>query len=87
MTTDLQTVIGDTRINGQSFAERAGNLAPGARALYRRLLTSLVGGTSPTLDRLADAAAPLIDADLIQTDDNGLLAVAYPFSVQPTRHP
>lgn len=86
MTTDLQTVIGDTRMNGQSFTERAGNLAPGARALYRRLLTSLLEGTSPTLDRLADAAAPLIDADLIQTDDNGLLAVAYPFSMQPTRH-
>ena len=86
MTSDLQTVIGDTPINGQSFAERAGNLAPAARVLYRRLITSLVEDTSPTLDRLADAAAPLINADLIQTDDNGLLAVAYPFSVKATRH-
>lgn len=86
MTTDLQTVIGDTRINGRSFAERAGDLAPGARALYRRLLTSLADGTSPTLDRLDGAAAALIAADLIQTDDKGLLAAAYPFSVKPTRH-
>jgi hypothetical protein len=44
------------------------------------------GEQAPTLDRLADGAAPLIEADLIQTDDNVLLVVAYPFSVEPTRH-
>jgi Alkylmercury lyase len=86
MTTELESVLSDGPINGQSFAARAGNLARAERALYRRVLASLIEGGSPALDALLDAAARLIEADLIQTDGNGRLTVAYPFSAQPTRH-
>ncbi len=85
MSAGLETHLGGP-INGPSFADRAGNLAPAQRVLYKRLLASLIEGNAPWLDPLPEAAAPLIDADLIQAYEDGRLAVAYPFSVQPTRH-
>jgi hypothetical protein len=84
--TELETVLSDSPINGQSFAARAGKLTPAERSLYRYLLTNLIEGNSPALDALPDEAAGLIEADLIQTDDNDCVIVAYPFSAQPTRH-
>jgi hypothetical protein len=86
MTAELEKVLSDGPINGQSFAARAGNLARAERTVYRRVLVSLIEGGSPALGALPDAAARLIEADLVQADGNGRLTVAYPFSAQPTRH-
>ncbi|MHB8533519.1 MAG: alkylmercury lyase family protein [Solirubrobacteraceae bacterium] len=69
----------------RSFAERAGDLTPAARALYERVLESFIAGSPTTLYRDGEAATALVEADLIQTDGDRS-RLAYPFSAQPTRH-
>lgn len=79
-------VLSAAAINGQSFASRATCLTRSERALYRRILESFIAGAPSPLDPTADAAACLIEADLIQTDGGGRVTIAYPFSAQPSRH-
>lgn len=87
MTAALENVLGSGPINGQSFAARATHLTRSERACYRRILRHFIaGGPSPLDSRPAEEVARLIEADLLQTDDDGRLTVAYPFSAQPTRH-
>lgn len=87
MTAGLESVLSGTPINGQSFAARAAGLPRSARALYRSVLEGFIEGAPSPLDSTpADAVGPLMEADLIQADGDGRLAVAYPFSAQPTRH-
>ncbi len=88
MTSDaLEGVLSGGGINGRSFAARAADLGQPERALYRRILQHFIDGALSPLDApCAGVVAPLIEADLVQTDDGGRLAVAYPFSAQPTRH-
>jgi len=81
------SVLSASPIDGQSFAARAGNLAQSERALYRTILERFIEDAAFPLDSTpADAVTRLVEADLIQTDSNGRLTVAYPFSRQPTRH-
>jgi hypothetical protein len=71
----------------RSFARRAAGLSRSERAVYRRVLRRIIEGTTPALDALAGGEiAPLIEANLIQTDDGDRLTTAYPFSARPTRH-
>lgn len=87
MTAALESVLNGGHFNGQSFAARAAGLPPGERALYRSVLEGFIEGLpSPLASTLADAGAPLVEADLIQFDDQARLTLAYPFSAQPTRH-
>jgi Alkylmercury lyase len=70
-----------------SFASRAARLPGSERSVYRRILRRVIDGTCHPLDALpAEPIAALIEADLIQTDGNDRLTVAYPFSAEPTRH-
>jgi hypothetical protein len=83
----LVGVLSGSGINGRSFTARAADLAQPERALYRTILQHFIeGAPSPLGAPCASAVAPLIEADLIQTDSGGRLTVAYPFSAQPTRH-
>lgn len=87
MTAGLESVLSGGSINGQSIAVRAAGLPRPERALYRSILEGFIEGVPSPLDSTpGDAVAPLIEADLIQTDGDGRLTVAYPFSAQPTRH-
>lgn len=86
MSGELPTaLLGAAAINGQSFASRAAGRPRPERALYRRILEDFIADASSPFDATAEAAARLIEADLIQTD-GGRVTVAYPFSAQPTRH-
>jgi hypothetical protein len=74
-------------LSAQSFASRAAALPRPERAVYRRVLQSVIEGAERPLYGLTAAEmAPLIAADLIQTGEGGRLSVAYPFSAAPTRH-
>jgi hypothetical protein len=85
MTADAPvSVLSGGPINEQSFAARAAGLPRSERALYRRIIQHFIEGAPSPLDSLP--LARLIEADLIQTDENDRLTVAYPFSAQPTRH-
>jgi hypothetical protein len=74
-------------LSARSFASRAAALSRPQRAVYRRVLQSVIEGVERPLYALSAAEiAPLIAADLIQTDEEGRLSVAYSFSGSPTRH-
>ncbi|MGH2906652.1 MAG: organomercurial lyase [Solirubrobacterales bacterium] len=75
----------DGPIGGMTFAARANALAQSERDLYRSILEQFVEGAPPPHAPATGDAAGLIEADLIQTDDNDRVAVAYPFSSGPTR--
>lgn len=87
MTAALESVLSDAPINGRSFAARTAGLTRSERGCYRRILGHFVaGGASPLNSPPAEEVARLIDADLLQADDDGRVTVAYPFSARPTRH-
>jgi Alkylmercury lyase len=88
MTADaLVGVLSESAINGRSFATRASDLAQPERASYLRILQHFIeGAPSPLRAPCASAVAALIQADLVRVDGGGRVAVAYPFSAQPTRH-
>jgi hypothetical protein len=80
-------LLGDTALGLPPFAVRAARLARSERASYLRILQRTIEGTQNALEGLPAAQiSSLIEADLIQTNRDGRLTVAYPFSVQPTRH-
>jgi alkylmercury lyase len=87
MTAELESLLSGGAITGWSFAVRAADLSRPERASYQRILQHFIEGATLPLDALpADAVASLIEADLIQTDNDDCFTVAYPFSAQPTRH-
>jgi hypothetical protein len=73
-------------LGGQSFAVRAAGLTRSERASYRRVLEHFVKAASPLDPPSTDTLARVIERDLLQTDGNGRVTVAYPFSAAPTRH-
>jgi hypothetical protein len=80
-------LVGDTPLGLRPFAIRAASLARSERASYLRILQHAIEGAQNPLEGLPAAQlASLIEADLIQTDRDDRLTVAYPFSAQPTRH-
>lgn len=88
MTADAAVaVFSGSPINGQSFSARATNLAQPDRTLYRNIIEGIIEGAPRPVDSThAVAIARLIEADLVQTDGDGRVKVAYPFSTEPTRH-
>jgi Alkylmercury lyase len=77
----------DSPLSGPSFAARAARLARSDRAVYRQIVQHLVENAHRSLDPVpADSVGRLINADLVQVDDHGRIAVAYPFSLHRTRH-
>ena len=87
------TGIGARRVG----SARASRLATGERAVYSAILRSFVDGTVPDRATIAsegrrhglavdDIVVTLAREDLVHLDPSGQVAVAYPFSGQPTRH-
>jgi Alkylmercury lyase len=81
----------------ESFVQRAADLVPEDRALYRSMLLSFSSGVAPTAAGLAGAGSVeaetlasrmrrLQAADLIELDGDGEVVLAYPFSARPTRN-
>jgi len=77
--------------------ERAARLSGGERAFYRRLIERFALAIPPTAAQLAEQAqalaldpdaalAALAREDLVHTDAQGAVTVAYPFSTRPRGH-
>jgi hypothetical protein len=84
---ELSAVIGDNRWSPERIAGLAGDEVD----LYARILQRFAEGwpAEAPADETppSDAAlARLVARDLVQLDAGGSVAVAYPFSAQPTRH-
>ena len=77
--------------------ERTARLTGGERALYRWIIERFAGATPPTTEQLSERAqtlaldtntalATLAREDLVHTDDDRAVTVAYPFSARPRGH-
>jgi Alkylmercury lyase len=76
-------------------AERTARLSGGERVLYRWVIERFAQGAPPTSAQLATQAqsvgaaaalAALAREDLVHTDNDGAITVAYPFSAGPRGH-
>jgi hypothetical protein len=77
--------------------ERTARLTYGERQLYRWILDRFAQAAPPTAPQVAERARSLdldpkaalqvlVREDLVHTDDNGAVLVAYPFSARPRGH-
>ena len=77
--------------------ERTARLSDGERALYRWIIERFARATPPTAEQIAEQAqtlaldtntalATLAREDLVHTDDDGAVTVAYPFSLRARGH-
>ena len=78
-------------------AERTARLSDGERALYRWIIERFARATPPTAEQIAEQAqtlaldtntamATLAQEDLVHTDDDRTVTVAYPFSARARGH-
>lgn len=83
--------------NGRRGRERTARLGQAQRELYRWILRRFAQGAPPTSEQLdqqagvlglepSDALATLAREDLVHTDGDGAVRVAYPFSARPRGH-